>query len=55
MYMTDIYNDITLDISKDEFERPDNLNILIDCDGATDELENGEGENKETTEFEIDF
>jgi len=55
MYMTDIYNDGTLDISKAEFERPENLSILIDCDEASDELENGEGENKETTEFEIDF
>jgi penicillin-binding protein 1A len=55
MYMTDIYNDGTLDISKDKFERPENLNIEINCDGDTDELENGEGENRETTEFEIDF
>jgi penicillin-binding protein 1A len=55
MYMTDIYNDDTLDISKAEFERPENLSILIDCDEASDELENGDGENKETTEFEIDF
>ena len=55
MYMTDIYNNGTLNISKDKFERPDNLDIQIDCDDAIDELEKGEGENKETTEFEIDF
>jgi len=55
MYMKDIYKDGTLNISKDEFERPDDLNIQIDCNEAFDEFENEEGENKEAIEFEIDF
>lgn len=32
MYMKDVYADDKLDISKDDFERPENLSIEINCD-----------------------
>lgn len=53
MYMKDVYQDESLNISKDEFEKPDNLSIQIDCDETSEEeLE----ENEEPkAEFEIDF
>ena len=53
MYMKDLYADETLDISKDEFEEPENLSIPIDCDDPTDD-EDDENE-EEIPEFEIDF
>jgi len=51
MYMKDVYADESLDISKDEFEKPDNLSIQIDCDEPSDE----ETEEEAVPEFEIDF
>lgn len=53
MYMKDIYADESLDVSKEKFERPDNLSIQVDCDEFSED-ETGE-EKEETTEFEIDF
>ena len=51
MYMKDVYADESLDISKDEFEKPDNLSIQIDCDEDNEE----ETEEEAVPEFEIDF
>ncbi|WP_019037276.1 penicillin-binding protein 1A [Psychroflexus tropicus] len=51
MYMKDVYADESLDISKDEFEKPDNLSIQIDCDENDEE----ETEEEAVPEFEIDF
>lgn len=53
MYMKDIYADESLDVSKEKFERPDNLSIQVDCDEFSED-ETAE-EKEETTEFEIDF
>ncbi|MBZ9652812.1 penicillin-binding protein 1A [Psychroflexus montanilacus] len=53
MYMKDVFADKTLEISKDEFEKPDNLSIQIDCDDFSDE--ESEEEEESGSEFEIDF
>lgn len=53
MYMKDVFADETLEISKDEFEKPDNLSIQIDCDDFSDE--ESEEEEESGAEFEIDF
>ena len=54
MYMKDVYANDSLQISKEEFEAPENLSIRIDCDASTDNEEDDENE-EETPEFEIDF
>jgi penicillin-binding protein 1A len=54
MYMKDVYANDSLQISKEEFEAPENLSIRIDCDEPTDDEEIDENE-EETPEFEIDF
>lgn len=54
MYMKDVYANDSLQISKEEFEAPENLSIRIDCDAPTDNEEDDENE-EETPEFEIDF
>lgn len=51
MYMKDVYADEDLDISSEEFEKPDNLSIQIDCDEPSE----NEGEEEAVEEFEIDF
>ena len=37
MYMKDLYADEELDVSKEEFPKPDNLSIVIDCDQYSQE------------------
>lgn len=54
MYMKDVYANDSLQISKEEFEAPENLSIRIDCDEPTDDEQIDENE-EETPEFEIDF
>lgn len=54
MYMKDVYANDSLQISKEEFEAPENLSIRIDCDEPTDDDEDDENE-EEAPEFEIDF
>jgi len=51
MYMKDVYADEDLDISSEEFEKPDNLSIQIDCDEPSE----NEGQEEAVEEFEIDF
>lgn len=53
MYMKDVYADESLDISKEEFEEPENLSIQIDCDEFTDE--ETQEEKVAQPDFEIDF
>ena len=50
MYMKDLYADKELKISKDNFERPDNLSIELDCEnyGKNPDLDN-------TIPDELDF
>ncbi|PTX45098.1 penicillin-binding protein 1A [Christiangramia gaetbulicola] len=42
MYMKDVYSDPELEVSKGEFEKPENLSIAVDCDnyGASKETDN---------------
>jgi penicillin-binding protein 1A len=42
MYYKRLYADETLNVSKDEFEKPENLSIRINCSGEDEELEEGE-------------
>ena len=51
MYMKDVYADESLDISKEDFEKPEKLSIQVDCD----EILDGEDENGENTQEEFDF
>ncbi len=53
MYMKDVFADETLDISQEEFEKPEYLSIPINCDDFDDE--ESEEEESEIIEFEIDF
>ncbi|SDH05284.1 penicillin-binding protein 1A [Psychroflexus sediminis] len=53
MYMKDVYADESLNVSKEEFEEPDNLSIQINCDEISEE--DLEGAEEKTLEFEIDF
>ncbi|NEV92955.1 penicillin-binding protein [Psychroflexus sp. YR1-1] len=53
MYMKDVYADESLNVSKGEFEEPDNLSIQINCDEfSEDDLEETV---EKPEEFEIDF
>ena len=55
LFMKRNYADPELNISKEEFERPEELSINVDC---TQEREETEGEiknNTPNTEEEIDF
>ena len=53
MYMKDVFADETLDISQEEFEKPEYLSIPINCDDFDDE--ESEEEESEIIEFKIDF
>ncbi|MBW2961646.1 penicillin-binding protein 1A [Mesonia aestuariivivens] len=57
LYMKDVYADKDLDISKGEFERPENLSINVDCNGTDEESENQTEEEKEEEELSnnLDF
>lgn len=50
LYMKSCYADETLNISKEEFEKPDNLSIELDC-----EKYKGNFKNKEKEDAKIDF
>ncbi|MFD0931810.1 penicillin-binding protein 1A [Psychroflexus salinarum] len=49
MYMKDVYADESLNVSKEEFEKPDDLSIQIDCDESSEEEEDA------NSKFKIDF
>lgn len=53
IYMKSLYEDEDIIVSDDDFEKPDNLSIKIDCDGADKEDE--EGKENEFEEVKIDF
>lgn len=53
MYMKDVFADEHLDVSTEEFEKPENLSIQINCDEFSDE--ESEEEENEKVEFKIDF
>lgn len=53
MYMKDVYADESLNVSKGEFEEPENLSIQINCDEFSEEDLEETVEKPE--EFEIDF
>ncbi len=51
MYMKDVYNDDSFEVSRDEFEKPEKLSIQVECD---DEKVNKDEEDS-LPEFSIDF
>jgi penicillin-binding protein 1A len=53
LYMKSCYNDETLNISKEDFERPDNLSIELDCGKYLTDPNNKKGKLDEDSE--IDF
>ncbi len=55
MYMKSCYDDETLNISKDEFERPPNLSIEVDCAKFNEEAKNNLLDEVEEVPDEIDF
>ena len=54
LYMKRNYADEDLNISKEEFERPENLTINIDCEKEKDE-DDGDTEKKPNSNEDIDF
>ncbi|MEN8124423.1 MAG: transglycosylase domain-containing protein [Bacteroidota bacterium] len=53
LYMQKCYTDETLEISKDDFEKPEGLSIQVDCDDIEDEKDKKEKQPEE--DEEIDF
>ena len=53
LYMQKCYDDKTLEISKEDFEVPDNLSIDVDCDKKEEDNENKEDQPQK--DEEIDF
>ena len=53
LYMKSCYNDTELNVSKEDFERPDNLSIELDCGKYQSEQNNKKGKLDEDSE--IDF
>jgi len=51
MYYKKLYEDKNLSVSQEEFEKPENLSIKINCDDATDEDENLINTLEEDPEF----
>ncbi|MCF6295193.1 MAG: transglycosylase domain-containing protein [Flavobacteriaceae bacterium] len=54
LYMKNCYNDETLNVSKEEFEKPDNLSIELDCEKHQEQL-TGNKKGKPDDDQEIDF
>jgi len=48
-YMKSLYQDEKLKVSKDDFEKPENLSINVDCQ------EEGSDNNDQTSDYQIDF
>jgi len=55
LYMKKNYTDEELNISKEDFEVPENLTISVDCDQERDDDEDGDEEQKPDLSEEIDF
>ncbi len=55
LYMKRNYADEDLNISKEDFEVPENLTISIDCDKEKDEEQTGEEQQEPNLNEEIDF
>jgi len=51
LYYQKLYADPTLNISQEEFEKPENLSIQLNCDEVTDTGENLENIIEEDPEF----
>jgi penicillin-binding protein 1A len=54
LYMQKCYADKTLNVSKEDFEKPDNLSININCDEISD-VKTGDEEKEIATEEDTDF
>ncbi|WP_026754339.1 penicillin-binding protein 1A [Sediminibacter sp. Hel_I_10] len=46
LYMKSVYGDETLDISKEDFEKPEDLSIIVDCN----KMESSEGDASDTSD-----
>ena len=55
LYMKRNYADEDLGISKEAFEKPENLTINVDCDQETDEDDKEKDQKKPDLNEEIDF
>ena len=55
LYMKRNYSDEDLGISQEEFERPEDLNINVDCDKIVDEEEDADLKKKLDPNEEIEF
>ena len=55
LYMKRNYADEDLNISKEDFEVPENLTISVDCNKEKDEEQTGEEQQKQNLNEEIDF
>ena len=53
IFMKKCYNDPTLEVSKENFERPKDLNIKVDCYSVRREKDSTDVEEQNTDEFEL--
>jgi penicillin-binding protein 1A len=54
LFMKSCYADETLNVSKGEFERPENLSIEVDCDSYNEKNKNN-NKNPLDDDVKIDF
>ncbi|WP_127845249.1 penicillin-binding protein 1A [Psychroflexus aestuariivivens] len=55
MYMKDVYADEELEISKEKFERPEEVSIQIECDDENQNSEENEDSKDDINDFQPDF
>ena len=51
-YMKALYQDEDVQVSKEDFEKPENLSIKVECEGENDDDEDAE---EQTPEYQVDF
>lgn len=52
-YMKDLYKDEDIEVSKEDFEKPDNLSIKVDCDNEDDGSDDEDDANG--FDYQVDF
>lgn len=55
MYMKDVYADEELEISKEKFEKPEDVSIQIECDDESSSSEENEDSTEDNNDFQVDF
>ncbi|MFN2261631.1 MAG: penicillin-binding protein 1A [Psychroflexus sp.] len=55
MYMKDVYADEELEISKEEFKKPEEVSIQIECDDEASSSEENADASGDNNDFQVDF